>query len=85
MFPSITPDALNFTEPPERGFHRFLHGKGANGTLQLAYNGRLQEWLDLAQQGGRMPTLGEFLQFIGELRAEYLDLYEEYLTLAGKY
>jgi hypothetical protein len=29
-----------------------------------------------------MPTQEEFLQFIGKLRAEYLDLYEEYLTLA---
>jgi RHS repeat-associated protein len=85
LFPEITREVLQFTEPLEVVFHRYLHRKGAKGTLHLAYNARVQKWLFGASEAlnkGVMPSLDEFLQFIADLRAEYLDLYEEYLTLA---
>jgi RHS repeat-associated protein len=85
LFPEIGTDLLHFTEPLEEGFHRFLHGQWANETLDLAYNGQIRTWLMRAIEEGSRPTLDEFIQFVGDFRAEYLDLYEQYLTDALDY
>jgi hypothetical protein len=77
LFPEISKDVLQWKEPLELGFHKYLHGKGARGTLFEAYNGRITQWLD---KFGTSKTMDEFLQFVDNLRLEYLELYQQYLT-----
>jgi RHS repeat-associated protein len=75
FYPRISPRLLEFTEPLERGFHKFVHGKW--GTLADSYNDFVARWLD---EYGSIKSLDDFLQYIDDLRSEYLDLYEQYLT-----
>jgi len=75
LYPQVSEKVLEFTEPLERGFHKLAHSKW--GTLADSYNDLVDQWLD---QYGGIRSLDDFLQYIGELRSEYLDLYEQYLT-----
>lgn len=75
-FGNLSNDILNFTEKLDDGFHSWLHGQGAKGTLQDAYNGRINAWLD--RNNG--ATLDDFLKEVKRLRDEYLQLYEQYIT-----
>ena len=75
LFPDITGDVLQFTEPLEQGFHQFAHSKW--GTKADSYNELVQQWLD-SYDGSQ--SLDDFLQFIGDLREQYLELYQQYLT-----
>lgn len=66
---------LHFTEPLEDGFHSYLHGKGAKGTLQEAYNGQVRRWLDTNPSASQ----AEFLEEVNRLRDEYMALYASYI------
>jgi hypothetical protein len=75
MYGEIAATTLHFTEPLETGFHQLFHGK--SGTLTEAYNARIAAWLN---RYGSSKTWEDFLKFIGELRDEYLTLYEGHLS-----
>ncbi len=75
LYPNLTYSDLNFIEAIDHGFHQYLHGKGAKGTLQEAYNGQLTRWLD----NNPNATQTEFLNEVSRLREEYMSLYDSYL------
>lgn len=75
LYPGLTLQDLHFTEPLEDGFHSYLHGKGAKGTLQEAYNGQVRRWLDTNPSASQ----AEFLEEVNRLRDEYMALYASYI------
>ena len=74
-FPEVSNNLLQWTEPLVGDFHRTLHGKG--GTLLEAYNDRVTSLLS----NPNITTLDQFLGQLSQLRDEYMQLYEEYVTL----
>ena len=74
-YPTLGRHTLDFTDPLAEGFHKLVHGKG--GTVVDAYNYTVEEWL---ATNGTTKGLTEFIDFIMELRAQYLELYLQYLT-----
>jgi hypothetical protein len=75
LYPKVTRRQLNFTEPLELDFHKYVHGKG--GTVVDSYNDAVIQWLD---RYGTSKSLDQFLEFVDDLRARYLVLYDQYLT-----
>jgi RHS repeat-associated protein len=73
-FQGISTSILNDTDPLERGFHKIVHGKW--GTSVDAYNARVGDWL----KKNTNATLQEFLDFIKDLKVEYLEQYQQYLV-----
>jgi len=73
-FQGISSSMLRATDALERGFHKVVHGKW--GTLEDAYNSRVGTWL----RENPDASLKQFEDFIGTLKVEYLEQYQQYLT-----
>ena len=68
-------------DPIERGFHKYIHGKGRR--LKEAYNEQVRRWAEDTLKEGRSKNFDDFAKLVAKKRDEvYLKLYEIYQQFA---
>ena len=77
VYPDVSKAELDTRDPIERGFHKYMHGKGR--ARDNALNAQVERWLLRAKRRSGRQNFDDFAKFIVKKRDEvYLELYKVY-------